>query len=67
MPSRKTLAALGMIACGALLVRCGDDDDEDDVKQPTEPANLASAAETIVPPRGPSMPVVFNLSDLYHR
>ena len=64
MPSKRTFAALGMIACGALLVRCGDDD-EDEIKQPTEPSNRAAVAPGVGLFQG--QPVAFNPTDLHRR
>ena len=65
LPSKKTLAALGMIACGVVLVRCGDDDDEDEIKQPTESAAEITAALTTGSVYG--LPVSFNPEDLHRR
>jgi hypothetical protein len=47
-----------MIACGVVLVRCGDDDDEDEIKQPTNPPASSSAAFSTYPTDG--QPFSFN-------
>ncbi len=65
LPSKKQLAALGMIACGVVLVRCGDDDDEDEIKQRTEPN--AGASSAALPSEAYEHLVSFNPADLRRR